>query len=56
MLQNVTHEDLTDIIIPSIAKSLLRNPEGVLEGMLFTCYIHVCICVCTYGVLNLRQR
>jgi len=30
----VKHEDLTDIIVPSVVKSLLRNPEGVLEGML----------------------
>ena len=43
ILENVTREDLIDIIMPSVVKSLLRNPEGVLEGMLYV-YVHMIIC------------
>jgi len=41
ILQTVEHSDFTEVLLPSLLKSLLRNPEGVLEGIVYLMFLHI---------------
>ena len=42
LLSHVTHDDFSSLILPALQKSLLRNPEVVLESKWWINYICFC--------------
>ncbi len=53
LLQQITHEEFKETILPAVQKSLLRNPELVIEGWLIIMFAReYCADVCYISQSN----